>query len=49
MGNMWGEKWQKGGVMVVGAGGEPLHYFYTQETAPQHANNDDILKSLRLQ
>jgi hypothetical protein len=48
-GNMWGEKWQKGGVLVVGAGGDPTHYFYTQQTAPHHVSNDDLLKSLHLE
>ena len=48
-GNVYGDKWQKGGVMVVGAGGHPVHYFYAQDTIPLQISNDDILKSLHLE
>lgn len=47
-GNMWGDGWQKGGCMVVGVRGTPLYYYYLQEEAPKHPENDDILKALQI-
>ena len=41
-----GDGYQKGGCLVVGAGGAPLLFSYVQEDAADHPDNEDILKAL---
>jgi len=49
-GNMTeGDGYQKGGCLVVGAGGSPTMFTYTQEDAADHAENADILEALGIQ
>jgi len=45
-GNLAGDGYQNGGVMVVGKGGTPTIFTYVQEDAADHANNDDIIAAL---
>ena len=49
-GNMTqGDGYQKGGCLVVGAGGSPTMLTYLQEDAADHASNEDILEALGIQ
>merc|ERR1711892_64906 len=45
-GNMYGDGWQYGGCLVVGAGGKPTMYAFKQEEASEHFVIADILKAL---
>lgn len=47
-GNMTGDGMQNGGTLVVGQGGKLLLSF-RQENAPDHVENEDVLKALGLQ
>ena len=44
-----GDGYQKGGCLVVGAGGSPTMFTYTQEDAADHAENKDVLEALGIQ
>lgn len=46
-GDMKGDGYQNGGLIVVEKGGKLL-YSYVQENPADHPNNDDILKALNL-
>ena len=49
-GNMTqGDGYQKGGCLVVGAGGTPTMFTYIQQDAADHPDNADILESLGIQ
>lgn len=46
-GNMTvGDGFQNGGALVVEAGGKNTLFTYVQKDAPDHASNEEILKSL---
>jgi len=44
-----GDGYQKGGCLVVGAGGTPTMFTYVQQDAADHASNEDILEALGIQ
>ena len=41
-----GDGYQKGGCLVVGAGGKPTLFSYVQEDASEHPDNASILEAL---
>jgi len=45
-GNMQGDGFQKGGVLVVDKGGADQLYFWEQNDLAEHASNSEILKAL---
>ena len=45
-GNIYGDGFQNGGCMVVGAGGSPTLYTFKQLDPTDHPDNQQILKSL---
>ncbi len=48
-GNMRGDGYQNGGVLIVGAGGDPTLLQWKQEAAPDHVANEEVLKALDIQ
>ena len=44
-----GDGYQKGGCLVVGAGGSPTMFTYVQLDAADHPSNEDILEALGIQ
>ena len=45
-GNLYGDGFQNGGCLVVGAGGSPILYTFKQLDLTDHPDNQEILKSL---
>ena len=43
-GDMKGDGFQNGGALVVSQGGDKVLLKYIQEEAPDHVDNDDVLK-----
>lgn len=48
-GNVSGDGWQNGGLMVVEAKGSDILFDFKQENPADHAENSDILQALGLQ
>jgi len=45
-GNLAGDGYQTGGVLIVGQGGAPTMYTYKQDDPADHPDNAEILKAL---
>ena len=47
-GNMWGDGFQNGGMLIVQAGGNKVIFSYKQDGTADHVPNDKILNLLSL-